>query len=148
MILRETTRAITPFGGVAVFVACLRKIDLTGKVREHLPVQWRPPNHIEPTAAGTAFRIAVLAGAKRFAHVNWLRGDHALHALLGLERFPGDGTIRNLFRPQSLPAIQHGQCPAPVRATDRVADAKRTGAPILRTGSPNGSATGTPTPSA
>jgi hypothetical protein len=46
MILRETTRAITPFGGVAVFVACLRKIDLTGKVREHLPVQWRPPNHI------------------------------------------------------------------------------------------------------
>jgi hypothetical protein len=133
---------------VAVFIAYLRKIDLAGKIREHMPVRWRSPNPIDPTAAFTAFLIAVLAGAKRFAHANWLRGDRALHALLGLDRFPCDDTIRNLFRPQSLPAIQHGPCPAPVRATDRVADATRAGAPISRTGSPNGSPTGTPTTSA
>ena len=104
--MRETTRAITPFGGVAVFVAYLRKIDLTGKVREHMPVQWRSPNHIDPTATFTAFLIAVLVGAKRFAHVNWLRGDRALQALLGMSRFPCDDTIRNLFRQFSMGHVQ------------------------------------------
>lgn len=98
LILRETRRSLTPFGGVAVFISYLRKIDLAGKVGEHMPVRWRSPNQIDPTATFTSFLIAVLLGAKRFAHTNWLRGDHALHALLGLKRFPSDDTIRNLFR--------------------------------------------------
>jgi hypothetical protein len=98
LILRETQRAVTPFGGAAVFIAYLRKIDLAGKIREHMPVRWRSPNHIDPTVTFTSFLIAVLLGAKRFAHANWLRGDRALQALLGLQRFPSDDTIRNLFR--------------------------------------------------
>ncbi len=89
---------MTPFGGVAVFIAYLRKIDLAGKIREHMPVRWRSPNQIDPTATFTSFLIAVLVGAKRFAHANWLRGDRRLHALLGMKRFPTDDTIRNLFR--------------------------------------------------
>lgn len=44
LILRETQRSVTPFGGVAVFIAYLRKIDLAGKVGEHMPVRWRSPN--------------------------------------------------------------------------------------------------------
>jgi hypothetical protein len=98
LILRETQRSVTPFGGVAVFIAYLRKIDLAGKVGEHMPVRWRSPNQIDPTATFISFLIAVLLGAKRFAHANWLRGDHVLHALLGVKRFPSDDTIRNLFR--------------------------------------------------
>jgi hypothetical protein len=106
LIWRETTRAITPFGGVAVFVAYLRKIDLTVNVREHMPVQWRSPNNIDPTATFIAFLIAVLAGAKRFAHVNCLHGDRALQALLSMSRFPCDDTIGNLFRQFSLGHVQ------------------------------------------
>jgi hypothetical protein len=34
LILRETKRAVTPFGGVAVFVSYLYKIDLVGKVQQ------------------------------------------------------------------------------------------------------------------
>jgi hypothetical protein len=63
-----------------------------------MPIQLKSPNRIDPTATFTAFLIAVLAGARRFAHANWLRGDRALHALLGLSPFPIDDTIRNLFR--------------------------------------------------
>ena len=33
LILRETKRAVTPFGGVAVFFSYLRKIDLVGQSR-------------------------------------------------------------------------------------------------------------------
>jgi Transposase DDE domain group 1 len=98
LILRETKRAVTPFGGVAVFVAFLHKIAFAEVVRRWMPVQWRSPNQIDPTATFTAFLMTVLVGARRFAHANWLRGDQALHALLGLRRFPSDDTIRNLFR--------------------------------------------------
>ena len=63
-----------------------------------MPIRWRSPNHIDPTATFTVFLMAVLTGARRFAHAGLLRGDRALHALLGLERFPIDETIRNLFR--------------------------------------------------
>ena len=98
LILRETQRAVTPLGGVAVFVAFLHKLGFVEKLRQHMPIQLKSPNHIDPTATFTAFLIAVLAGARRFAHTNWLRGDRALHALLGLSRFPIDDTIRNLFR--------------------------------------------------
>src|SRR3974390_1712668 len=98
LILRETQRAVTPLGGVAVFVAFLHKLGFVEKLRQHMPIQLKPPNHIDPTATFTAFLIAVLAGARRFAHANWLRGDRALHAVLGLSRFPIDDTIRNLFR--------------------------------------------------
>ena len=98
MVLRETKRAVTPFGGVAVLVTYLHKIGFAAKVKQHMPVQWRSPNQIDPTATFTSFLIAVVLGARRFAHASWLRGDRALHTLLGLNRFPTDDTIRNLFR--------------------------------------------------
>ena len=34
---------------------------------------------------------------RRLAHADWLRANKALHILLGIERFPGTGTVRNLF---------------------------------------------------
>jgi hypothetical protein len=106
LILRETKRAVTPFGGIAVFVSYLGKIDLVGKVRQWMPVRWRSPNQIDPSHTFMAFLMAVLTGAKRFAHVEWLRGDGALRALLGMERFPTDDTIRNLFRRFGMGEVQ------------------------------------------
>src|SRR5207248_10742327 len=96
-ILRETQRAVTPFGGIAVFISFLEKIGLVKAIRQHLPIVWRSPNHIDPSFTFTAFLISVRLGAKRFAPASLLRGDQALQALLGLERFPTDDTIRNLF---------------------------------------------------
>jgi len=53
----------------------------------------------------TAFLLAVVAGARRFAHTSLLRADVALHGLLGITRFPVDDTIRNLFQ-----RFGQGQC--------------------------------------
>jgi hypothetical protein len=41
--------------------------------------------------------ISVVAGDRRLAHTDWLRADKAPNALLGIERFPGTDTVRNLF---------------------------------------------------
>jgi len=106
VILRETKRAVTPFGGVAVFITFLRKIGLVEQVRLYLPVHWTSPNRIEPTATWMAFLVTVLVGAKRFAHAGLLRGDQALHALLGMTRFPTADTICNLFRQFGMGEIQ------------------------------------------
>jgi hypothetical protein len=96
--LRETPRAITPFGGLVVFFEFLRQIGYSEAVRQHLPFRLNSPNAIDPVETFSAFLFSVLTGARRFAHTSWLRADRALHKLLGIHRFPGDDTIRNLFK--------------------------------------------------
>ena len=98
VLLRQTPRAVTPFGGLSVFIEFLRKIGYAQQVRGHLPVHVQSPNAIPPEETFTAFLIAVVVGARRFAHTAVLRADRALHALLGMQRFPTDDTIRNLFK--------------------------------------------------
>src|SRR3982751_1524690 len=104
--LRETQRAVTPLGGVVVFVEYLNRIGLTGELRRHMPVRYRSRNQIDPSITLVCFLVSVLAGARRFAHAAWLRGDKALHAVLGVERFPTDDTICNLFRRFTMGHVQ------------------------------------------
>jgi len=98
VILRETPRAVTPWGGLSVFVEFLRRRGYREQVRQHMPIRLASPNAIEPAQTFTAFLVSVLAGARRFAHAGMLRADRALHALLGMGRFPTDDTMRNLFK--------------------------------------------------
>jgi hypothetical protein len=97
-VLRETRRAVTPWGGLSVFVEFLRRRGFREQVRQHLPIHLESPNAIDPAETFTAFLIGVVTGARRLAHAARLRGDRALGALVGIERFPTDDTIRNLFR--------------------------------------------------
>lgn len=98
VLLRQTPRAVTPFGGLSVLIEFLQKIGYRQQVSEYMPVRLRSPNAIDPGETYTAFLMAVVAGARRFAHTALLRADRAVHVLLGMERFPTDGTIRNLFK--------------------------------------------------
>lgn len=99
LVLEETPKAISPFGGLASFISFLGQIDFPGQVRRHLPFREPASNNAIPLAHTlTAFLMSVVVGARRFAHCQWLRADHVLHALLGMERFPGDDTIRHFFR--------------------------------------------------
>jgi hypothetical protein len=91
---------------MAVFISYLQKIDLVGQVRRHMPIRWKSRNQIDPATVFMALLMTVLAGTKRFAHFALLRGDRALHALLGIDRFPVDDTIRNLFRAFSVGDVQ------------------------------------------
>ena len=98
LILDETPKAITPFGGLVSFLTFLGQIGYPQEVQQRLPFAAPTSNNAIPLAHTlTAFVVAVVTGARRFAHCQWLRADHGLHALLGLERFPGDDTIRNFF---------------------------------------------------
>ncbi len=98
VILQETKRPVTPYGGLAVFGAFLDKIGYAKAVRECMPITLTSPNAIDPVETFTAFMVSVLAGARRFAHTGLLRLDRALHCVLGMKRFPTHHTIRNLFK--------------------------------------------------
>jgi hypothetical protein len=96
--LRETQRAVTPWGGLVVFVEYLRKIGYVEAVGQHLPFALTSPNAIDPVQTFTAFLVSVVAGARRFAQTGLLRADEALRRVLGMVRFPCDDTMRNFFK--------------------------------------------------
>ena len=98
LVLDETPKSISPFGGLASFIAFLGQIGFAQAVQRRLPFAEPASNNAIPLAHSlTAFLLSVVVGAQRFAHCEWLRADRVLHALLGLERFPSDDTIRNFF---------------------------------------------------
>ncbi|MGB2675831.1 MAG: IS1380 family transposase [Candidatus Acidiferrum sp.] len=103
--LRETPRAVTPFGGLVVFIEFLRQVGYVEVVNRCLPFRLTSPNALDPAQTFTAFLLAVLAGARRFAHASLLRADTALQQVLGMARFPSDDTMRNLFK-----RFGQGQC--------------------------------------
>jgi hypothetical protein len=100
LILRETLRAVTPFGGVAVFISFLGKIGFTEAVRQHMPIRWRFAS--QQTSVSEASR----SHQNRY-HKCCDSAIRALHALLGLDRFPTDD-------PHSVSAIRHGPSAAAV----------------------------------
>jgi len=98
LVLDETPKAISPFGGLASFISFLGQIGFAGAVQRHLPFAEPTSNNAIPLAHSLiAFLMSVVVGARRFAHCEWLRADRVLHAMLGLARFPSDDTIRNFF---------------------------------------------------
>jgi hypothetical protein len=98
LVLEETPKAISPFGGLASFISFLGQIGFARAVQRHLPFAEPTSNNAIPLAHSlTAFLICVAVGASRFAHCEWLRADRVLHAMLGIARFPSDDTIRNFF---------------------------------------------------
>jgi len=104
--LTETVRAVTPFGGLVSFIEFLGQIEYAHQVEEHLPWELNSPNAIPLAHTFTAFCIGGVAGARRFAHTELVRADRALHALLGLKRWPGADTVRGFFHRFSQASIQ------------------------------------------
>ena len=94
----DTLRAVTPFGGLSVLIEFFGRIGLVEQLQSQEFYQPKSPNHYRPGQILVGFMLSVIAGAQRFAHANQLRADRALHALLGMKRFPSDDTILNYFR--------------------------------------------------
>jgi len=104
--LTETSRPVTPFGGLVSFIVFLDQIGYARQLETHLPWRLTSPNAIPLAHTLTAFLIGVVVGARRFAHTEMARADRALHALLGLARWPGADTVRSLFHRFTQPSIQ------------------------------------------
>lgn len=87
--VRSTPKPVTPFGGPVSLISFFERIGLAGRISEGMPFSYTSNNAIPPAQTLVAFLVSVVAGARRFAHTDWLRADKALRALLGIECFPG-----------------------------------------------------------
>lgn len=104
--LTQTPRAVTPFGGLASFIKFLERSGFAERLQQHIPWRLKSPNAIPLEHTLTAFMIGVLIGARRFAHTELARADRALHAMLGMRRWPGADTVRSLFHRFTQAGIQ------------------------------------------
>jgi hypothetical protein len=77
VVLRQTPRAVMPFGGLSEFIAFLTQMGFREQRRRDLPVHLRSPHAIDPGETFTAFLISVVAGARRFAHTAVFRSRSA-----------------------------------------------------------------------
>ena len=98
VIFKETERSVTPFGGLWLFFEHLKLIGFREEAERNMPFRLTSRNAIRPVETFTSFLTSVLAGARRFSHTGVVRSDDALHAMMGVERFPSDDSFRNFFK--------------------------------------------------
>ena len=90
LILEETPKAITPFGGLVSFITFLVQIGYAKEVPQCLPFAEPTSHNAIPLAHTlTAFIASVVAGARRFAHCQWLPGRSGPARALGPGALPG-----------------------------------------------------------
>lgn len=104
--LHTTLKPVTPFGGLVSLIEFFNTLKLGEVLGRLMPLRYSSPNAIAPEQTLFALIISIIAGAQRLAHTDWLRADRALHALLGIERFPGTDTVRNLLKRFTQPVIE------------------------------------------
>ena len=69
----DTLRAVTPFGGLSVFIGFLGRIGLVEQLTSRAPYQPKSANHYDPGQILVGFILSVIAGAQRFAHFSEVR---------------------------------------------------------------------------
>ena len=92
-----TDKPITGYGGLIIFSRFFEKLGLSALLERSLPDDRTSPNAMPVVDIVISFFAAVAAGASRFAHVQRLRADQALHRILGLKRIPSPSTITRYF---------------------------------------------------
>jgi len=117
LLPHSTLKPVPPFGGLVSLIEFFNALKLGEVLGRLMPFSYSSPNAILPEQTLLAFVLSIVAGARRLAHPDWLRADRALHAMLGIERFLGTDTVRNLLKRFTLNVRRH--CAAPCPAAER-----------------------------
>src|SRR5260370_21522082 len=85
----------------------LEKRGVRQVLAQGLPDGRTSPNQIAVVAVVLALFAAVLTGGRRFAHVERLRSDEVVQALLGVQRMPSAMTLTRYFGGLVRSQIEH-----------------------------------------
>ncbi len=88
-----TDKPVSGWGGLVAVARYFERRGLRELLRRALPDGRTSPNQIPVVDMVLAFLIAVLTGARRFAHVERLRSDEVVKAILGVVRMPSAMTL-------------------------------------------------------
>jgi len=95
--LRYTGKPVSGWGGLLAVMRYLEARGVRRVLEAALPDGRTSPNQIPVVDLVVAFLAAVLTGSRRFAHVERLRTDQVVQAILGLARMPSAMTLTRYF---------------------------------------------------
>jgi hypothetical protein len=91
--IEYTAKPVSGWGGLVTLVRYFDRLGLRALLQQALPDGRTSPNQIPAVEIILAFFAAVLTGATRFAHVERLRADAVVRAILGVARLPSAMTV-------------------------------------------------------
>ena len=92
-----TDKPVSGWGGLVAVIRYCDRLGLRPLLARALPDGRTSPNQIPVSDIVLAFLTSVLTGARRFAHVERLRADEVVRAILGLRRMPSAMTVTRYF---------------------------------------------------
>ena len=89
---------VTQWGGLAYFVSYLKTSGLFDRLVEDAPFHYTSPNAPDVRDVVGTTVLAIVCGFTRYVHINRLRNDTALAALLGLGRIVCEDSVRRALK--------------------------------------------------
>ena len=91
--IEYTVKPVSGWGGLVAVVRYCDRLGLRALLAQALPDGRTSPNQIPAVEIVLAFFAAVLTGGTRFAHLERLRADAIVRAILGVVRMPSAMTV-------------------------------------------------------
>lgn len=91
--IEYTAKPVSGWGGLVALGRYCDRLGLRALLAQALPDGRTSPNQIPAVEIVVAFFAAVLTGATRFAHMERLRADAVVRAILGVARMPSAMTL-------------------------------------------------------
>lgn len=89
---------VTQWGSLAYFISCLKTSGLFNRLVEDAPFHYTSPNAPDVRDAVGTIVLAIICGFTRYVHINRLRNDAVLAALLDLERIVCEDSVRRALK--------------------------------------------------
>jgi len=105
--VRYTGKPMSGWGGLVAVMRYLEKRGVRQVLAQALPDGRTSPNQIPVLDIGLAFFATVLTGGRRFAHLERLRTDEVMQAILGVARMPSAMTLTRYFGGLVRSQIEH-----------------------------------------
>ena len=90
--------AVTAFGQMPYFIEFLKTAGLFEDWVEDCPLDYRSPNAPAKRDVLGTLLLSVLAGHRRYAHINSIRSDGVNPQLLGMSKVVSEDSVRRAFR--------------------------------------------------
>ena len=91
--VRYTSKPVSGWGGLIAVVRYMDRLGVRELLRQGLADGRTSPNQIPVVDTVLTFLVAVLTGARRFAHIERLDADEVIRAILAVKRIPRPMTV-------------------------------------------------------
>ena len=105
--VRYTDKPVSGWGGLVAVVRYMDGLRVREWLAQGLADGRTSPNQIPVVDIALGLMVAVLSGARRFAHVERWRGDEVVRGILGIKRMPSAMTLTRYFGGLVRSQVEH-----------------------------------------